>query len=227
VRPHVVLLDAGGTLFTERETRTATYARVLDAHGVRVDEARLERLRHEVHDSMPVASDGQARYSDRWFREFMGRLLAALDAPLDAETVRVELAEQFSRPDHFLVFADVPDALDDLVVQGVRLGVVSNWSDRLPALLDGLALGRYFESVVVSAVVGHDKPGRGIFEHALAHFGARPEQALHVGDHPVNDLSGARAAGLGALLLDRAGRAGPGPDRIHSLAELPLRVAAG
>jgi putative hydrolase of the HAD superfamily len=226
VRPSIVLLDAGGTLFTERETRTVTYACVLAAHGVAVEEGRLDRLRHRIHDAMPESVGGRGRYTEPWFREYMRRMLAALDAPLDPEPVRAELAAEFSRPEHFVVYGDVPDALDDLLVRGLRLGVVSNWSDRLPALLDGLSLSRYFETVTVSALVGHDKPGRGIFEHALARLEARPEQTLHVGDHPVNDLAGARAAGLDALLLDRRGDAAPGPDRIRSLEELLPRIEA-
>jgi putative hydrolase of the HAD superfamily len=225
VKPSIVLLDAGGTLFTEREARAATYARVLAGRGVLVEEAPLDRLREDLHHTMPAVVDGQGRYTEPWFREFVRRMLAALDAPLDAESVRRELAKQFTRPDHFVVYADVPDALEDLVAQGMRLGVVSNWSDRLPDLLDALCLTRYFETVAVSAIVGHDKPDRGIFDHALARLGAGPEQAWHVGDHPVNDLSGARAAGLGALLLDRNAEAQPGPDTIRSLEELPRRLA--
>jgi putative hydrolase of the HAD superfamily len=224
VTPSVVLFDAGGTLFTERESRPATYAKVLAAHGVPVDEARVGRLLHEVHDAMPGVFAGGPRYTPAWFREFVHRILAALQAHADAEAVRADLAAQFTRPEHFVVFADVPDALDELLVRGARLGIVSNWSDHLPALLQGLSLARYFEDVTVSALVGREKPDRGLFEHALARFDVRPGQVLHVGDHPVNDLSGARRAGLAAVLLDREGTAGPGPDRIRTLAELPGRL---
>jgi putative hydrolase of the HAD superfamily len=221
VKHPVVFLDAGGTLFTERLSRDAIYATVLSAHGVRVDAPRIRTLRAEVHDAMPAEVDGHVRYTDAWFAVFTRRLLVALDAPLDAETLRAELAGHFSRPENFSVYADVHDALDGLLERGVRLGVVSNWSDRLPRLLDGLALTPYFEDVVVSAVVGHTKPERGIFDVALARFGVRPDQALHVGDHPLNDLAGARRAGLAALLLDRSGEGPSHPERIRSLAELP------
>ena len=39
--PSIVLLDAGGTLFTERETRATTYARVLAGHDLHVEEAQV------------------------------------------------------------------------------------------------------------------------------------------------------------------------------------------
>lgn len=219
----VVLLDAGGTLFTERETRDAIYARALVERGLPVSVGLVARLRARLHADMPATVEGHVRYTDRWFREFMRRLLHELGSALDAESLRHDLAGHFSRPENFVVHADAPAALERLLERGLRLGVVSNWSDRLPALLDGLGLSRYFEVVIVSAIVGHIKPDRAIFDAALARFGAAPEQALHVGDDPRNDLAGARRAGLGALLIDRAGSRG-GPEVIRSLEELPGRV---
>lgn len=219
----VVLLDAGGTLFTERETRDAIYARALTERGLPVTEARVAALRERLHAEMPAEVEGHVRYTDRWFREFMRRLLAELGSPLDAEELRRDLAAHFSRPESFVLHADTLVALERLLERGLRLGVVSNWSDRLPPLLEGLGLSRYFEVVTVSALVGHTKPDRRIFDVTLAGFGARPEQALHVGDDPVNDLAGARRAGLSALLIDRAGRH-EGPEVIRSLEELPGRL---
>jgi len=219
----VVLLDAGGTLFTERETRDAIYTRALVGRGLSVTLERVAHLRERLHAGMPATVDGQARYTDRWFREFMRRLLAELGAELDPEALRSELAAHFSRPESFVVHADASVALERLLERGVRLGVISNWSDRLPAILDGLGVSPYFETVIVSAVVGHTKPDRGIFDLALARFGVRPGQALHVGDDPRNDLAGARRAGLAALLIDRDGRH-PGPQSIRSLEELPDRL---
>jgi len=219
----VVLLDAGGTLFTERETRDAIYARTLTERGLPVTEARIAALRETLHAAMPAEVEGHVRYTDRWFREFMRRLLAELGSPLDPEALRRDLAAHFSRPESFVLHADTRVALERLLEHGLRIGVVSNWSDRLPPLLEGLGLSRYFEVVTVSAIVGHTKPDRRIFEVALAGFGVRPEQALHVGDDPVNDLAGARRAGLGALLIDRAGRH-EGPEVIRSLEEMPARL---
>lgn len=220
----VVLLDAGGTLFTERETRDAMYARALVERGLPVSVEQVAQLRTRLHAEMPATVEGQVRYTDRWFREFMRRLLAACGSELDAEELRRELAAHFSRPESFVVHADAPVALERLLERGLRLGVVSNWSDRLPPILDGLGLSRSFEVVIVSAIVGHTKPERGIFAAALARFGVPAARALHVGDDPLNDLAGARRAGLGALLIDRAGLH-HGPEVIRSLEEVADRLA--
>ena len=73
------------------------------------------------------------------------------------------------------------------------------------ALLDG---------VVTSAAVGARKPDPAIFAAALELAGCAPAEALHVGDTPDEDLAGARAAGIEAVLIDRD----DGP--IASLAEI-------
>jgi putative hydrolase of the HAD superfamily len=224
--PEIVLLDAGGTLFTETESRDEVYVRVLAANGSQLALPEMARLREELHDAMPAVFGGHVRYTDGWFREFIRRLLLRVRSPADAEAVRLQLADHFSRVEHFVLYADTLPALEELASRGLRLGVVSNWSDRLPALLDGLGLTRFFEVVVVSAVVGATKPERAIFRHALDRLAAAPGRVLHVGDHAVNDLAGARRAGLGALLLDRSGQSAGRTDAIASLEELALRVGA-
>jgi putative hydrolase of the HAD superfamily len=142
----------------------------------------------------------------------------------DPEELRGELAAHFSQPESFVVHSDAPAALERLLERGLRLAVVINWSDRLPALLDGLGLTRCFETVVVSAMVGHTKPEPEIFRAALRRLSVAPSQALHVGDDPLNDLVGARRAGLSALLIDREGRRPDAPEVIRSLEELPGRL---
>jgi len=219
-----VLLDAGGTLITERQTRDEIYARVLGELGIDVSIERIATLRLAVHGQTPAVVNGEVRYTETWFREFIARLLAELGSTLDAELVRARLAEQFTLPENFVVYADALEALEQLTGLGARLAVVSNWSNHLPGLLDGLGISHYFEAVVVSAIVGHTKPERGIFDHALSVLDTPADAALHVGDHPVNDLAAARRAGLSGLLLDRSAERARGPDVIHSLDELSARL---
>ncbi len=220
----IVTLDAGNTLFTERRSRDEMYLTVLRAMGSDVTLERLGQLRASLHDEVPDPIDGQPRYSDRWFLEFIRRLLAALELPGNADDVRATLADAFARPDSFVLFPDTLPALDDLTQRGVRLALISNWSPRLHELIDGLGLRRYFEVVVISAEIGATKPERAIFEHASSLLDAAPDRLLHVGDHPHNDLSGARRAGWHALLLDRTGTTADAPHVIRSLEEIVPRV---
>jgi len=121
----------------------------------------------------------------------------------------------------FELLPDVVPALDALAAAGLRLGVVSNWDCGLREVLDGLGIGDRFAAVSASAVVGARKPDPAIFRAALDTLGVAPERALHCGDLPRYDCAGATAAGVRAVLVDRAGDLHPGPcPRIPSLAEL-------
>jgi HAD superfamily hydrolase (TIGR01549 family) len=61
------------------------------------------------------------------------------------------------------------------------------------------------DGVVTSAGAGARKPDPEIFAAALELAGCEPGEALHVGDTPEEDLDGALAAGIPALLIDRQG----------------------
>ena len=58
---------------------------------------------------------------------------------------------------------------------------------------------------IASGSYGKVKPSPLIFRAALELVGSEPGAALMVGDSPRDDVAGARAVGMQALLLDRAG----------------------
>lgn len=128
-----------------------------------------------------------------------------------------------------LRFRPYPDALallDALDAMGMPMGVVSNWDCALEGHLERLGLARRFRVIAASAAVGHAKPDPRIFRHALSVAGVPADRALHVGDSPEADYAGARAAGLHALLLDRASGARAEGDVITDLVAVAERVAA-
>lgn len=59
-----------------------------------------------------------------------------------------------------------------------------------------LKLDRYFSFSFSAAQVGIGKPAPAMFEAALGHNGARPEEAVHIGDHPIDDIQGAASVGM-------------------------------
>jgi putative hydrolase of the HAD superfamily len=121
----------------------------------------------------------------------------------------------------FLAYDDARPLLDRLKAAGVRLAVVANWDVSLPDVLARLGLADPFEVIVTAAAIGAAKPDARPFQAALERLGSDAAQTVHVGDDPVTDIAGARAAGLSAVLLDRSGRA---PDSIPGLAELAARL---
>jgi HAD superfamily hydrolase (TIGR01509 family) len=97
-----------------------------------------------------------------------------------------------------------PEALTVLDALGpVRSAVVSNadqehlaaWNVTLPV-----------EFILISEAVRAYKPHRLVFQHALQRLGLQPQEVLHVGDSDVDDVKGAKAAGLRVAWVNRDGR---------------------
>ena len=137
----------------------------------------------------------------------MERVCEHLGQPSPGRFAAAELFDRFARADAWEVYPDVMPALEALSAR-LRLVVLSNWDLRLPRLLQRLDLTPFFESIVFSAEVGVEKPHPGIFQAALEGLAVAPEMVVHVGDRQRDDVEGATAIGMHALLLDRKGERG-------------------
>ena len=60
---------------------------------------------------------------------------------------------------------------------------------------------QFFEVIVISEEVGIKKPDTRIFDVCLAGMGLSADACIHIGDHPVNDVAAAKAAGLRAVWM--------------------------
>jgi putative hydrolase of the HAD superfamily len=122
----------------------------------------------------------------------------------------------------FEPFADVRPALAAARAAGRRLVVVSNWDVSLNEALDQLGLTQMLDGVVTSAAFGARKPSPAIFEYALGLAGVAAHEAVHIGDSLAEDIAGARAAGIEAVLIKRDGD--PGPPGVRTITTLTAAV---
>jgi putative hydrolase of the HAD superfamily len=208
------------------------YAEVLGRHGLQVAPREAARLVRLVWQELACLADpGRDRFTSHpegargWWRRFVGRLGEYLDGPPPSPFAAAELFHRFGQPDAWEVYPDVPAVLATLRERGLRLGVVSNWDERLPGLLAGLGLAPLFDTVVTSSAVGVEKPDARIFQRALADLEVEPAAAVHVGDSRLEDIEGALAAGLHAVRIARRG--GPGLAGLGGLPKLLARAADG
>lgn len=123
-----------------------------------------------------------------------------------------ELVDRFLELRHDVtLFPDVLPALERLSNR-FRLIAVSNGN----ADVIRLGIGRYFSGQVSARSAGVKKPDKKIFEQACALVDLKPEQILHVGDHPLEDVMGAQAAGLRAVWVNRRGSEWPHGESAHA-----------
>lgn len=206
---------------------------VLDLDGVLVDSLAVAREAFALAYA-EVVGDGVApveeycRHPGRYLPEvleLMG-LPAALAGPFVRESNR--LAHRVTPVD------GVPELLGTLRRRGIGLAVATGRSGvRARDLLGRLDLLPLVDHVVGSDEVARPKPAPDIVRRALRLLGARPAEALMVGDAP-SDLLSARAAGVVAVAAlwgesDEEALRAAGPDVVLTRLDelLPLCPALG
>jgi putative hydrolase of the HAD superfamily len=221
-----LLLDAGGVLVRPHWDRVAS---VLAALGIAADAGRLDAA--ELHVLRELDDPAIIRRTDDASRlvAFVRRCLEIAGVP-EQDRDRAVTAVKAAHDAENLwdtVPPEVPGALARLRARARRMVVVSNANGTVRAKLERVGLSGWFDLIVDSAEEGVEKPDPRIFRTALARVGSAPERALHVGDLYGIDVVGARAAGVRAILLDRAGLyAGFDVDRVRDLGDLAERYEA-
>jgi putative hydrolase of the HAD superfamily len=214
-RLRAVLLDAMGTLLTFEPPAPLLRAELRRA-GVQVSaEAAKAAIRDEIAYYRAHLHEGRDAASLADLRR------RAAEAMRPALGVDGDLTEALLASLRFHAFPDAAPALMELRSRGLRLVVVSNWDHSLHERLAETGLAPLVDAAVASAELGHAKPDQAIFEHGLELAGVEAGAALHVGDSQREDVEGALAAGLRAVLVARGERPPAAVPVIGSLAELP------
>jgi putative hydrolase of the HAD superfamily len=221
-----VFLDLGGTLLREVPSRAEIYAEEARQAGLALSAAEMGTSMARAHAALPREIGGAFRYSDPWFRAFQWRIFVEEQglAPERFPQLSERLFARFEAAATFRLQPGTHALLAALRAERLRIGLVSNWSERLPRLLRALELDSAFDFVLGSASVRLEKPDPALFALAVARAGVPPERCLHAGDHVERDALGALRAGLEAVLVDHEGRLGA-PERalcpvVGSLGEL-------
>jgi putative hydrolase of the HAD superfamily len=216
--PATVLLDALGTLvelerpwphLVDELAARGVVVSEEDARGAMLAEMAYYRAHHDEAGDWPGLVDLRRRCA--------GVVQARLGTSLALDDVLEALLAAI----RFRAYPEVPGTLARLRADGARLAVVSNWDVSLHHVLERTGLRRLVDAVVVSAELGVAKPDPAIFRAALERLGADADGAMHVGDSLEADVTGARAAGLDAVLVVRNGAVAPeGVRAVSSLAEI-------
>ena len=87
--------------------------------------------------------------------------------------------------------------------RGYRLGIISNLigENEIPDWLREDGLAQYFDAVLLSSVCHIRKPDPQIYHMGCQELGLAPEECVSVADNLGRDITGAKAAGIGANIL--------------------------
>ena len=193
------------------------YVRAGARYGLTLDPARYAAARDAA--LVNLRRHPEFEHDDEiWFR-FTERIVRGMGG--DAESAYacgVEITRGWERHENFELYDDVSNALAALRAAGLRIGLVSNSARdvREFARHHGLDV----DAGISSFHHGRTKPHASIFRAVLDLLDVEPDEAVMVGDMIADDVEGARAVGMRAILLDR-GRIHPEFEpRIETLREL-------
>ncbi len=113
--------------------------------------------------------------------------------------------------DAFFVYPPVPHAesaavLDGIRAMGLKIGLISNTGmtpgTAFRRFLDQHNLLHYFHTLTFSDEVKLAKPSDQIFRLTVDSLHTTPEQTVHVGDHVINDVQGAKQVGMRTVWIE-------------------------
>jgi HAD superfamily hydrolase (TIGR01662 family) len=213
-----VLFDVDFTLARPgRELGPEGYVRAGERHGLTLEVARYEAARDAA--LVDLRRHPELEHDDEiWFR-FTERIVRGMGGDADsAYDCAVEITRGWEQHENFELYDDVPDALAALRSAGLRIGLVSNSARdvREFARHHGLDV----DAGISSFHHGRTKPHASIFRAVLDLLEVEPPEAVMVGDMIADDIEGALALGMRAILVDREQRHEDFELRVETLNEL-------
>ncbi|MFJ1811402.1 MULTISPECIES: HAD-IA family hydrolase [unclassified Streptomyces] len=171
---------------------------VFDLDGVIVDSFPVMREAFTIAYAEVVGA-GTAPFAE--YERHLGRyfpdIMSIMGLPLEMEGPFVR--ESYRLAGRVPLFAGVTALLEELRERGLRTAIATGKAGaRARHLLDTLGVLHHFDHVLGSDEVARAKPAPDIVLRALELLGARPEDALMVGD-AVTDIAAARGAGVDAV----------------------------
>lgn len=155
-----------------------------------------------LRDGFALTVHGVGEPFARLGAEMLRIHLAGLDLERDVEEAVEHVMAGFAE---LGVHPDVPEGLQVLADQGIRLTTLSNGSAEVAEkLLEGAGVRHLLERLLSVEDAGTWKPSARSYEHALTVCGVDAGDAMLVAVHPW-DIDGAARAGLRTAWVDRSG----------------------
>ena len=221
-RLRAVLFDVDFTLCRPGpELSPERYARVAARRGVELDVSAYDAAREAA--VLNIKRHPEFLHDDAIWHRFTEEIFVGMGGP---EAIAAECATEIERgwevSENFELYEDVLPVLDELRGRALKLGLVSNGIRDLHEFVAHHRLD--VDAIVDSRTHGRVKPHPTIFQAALDRLDVQAAQAVMVGDSLEEDVEGARALGMRAILVDRDDRYPEVEERLTELYALPAAL---
>lgn len=200
-----IFLDVGNTLrivLPEAEFIAQAKKDLMELVGAQVPEDVFFKTldeRWKVYRAQSKASLLEATEKELWTKWMLPDSPYEKIAPISGKLTRLWRDHDGRRVPR----SDVSDVVKELVRRGYVLGIIANTitETEIPDWMETDGLTDYFKTVVLSSKVQIRKPNPEIYWEAARRVGVDPCKCAYVGDNPVRDVEGCRAAGYGMMII--------------------------
>ena len=189
-------------------------------YGLELDPSRYEAARAAAFAE--VKRHPELEHDDEIWVLFTERIIVGMGGTGDTYGAAVEMERRWTESVRFELYDDALPTLDALRARDLRIGLLSNSSRDMDEFVAHHGLD--VDAALTSHVHGKSKPHTTIFRAMLERLAVEPAQAVMVGDTIEDDVEGALAVGMRAVLLDREGRYPHVEGRLDDLRELPAAL---
>jgi putative hydrolase of the HAD superfamily len=224
-RLRAVLFDVDFTLCRPGPELSADrYARIAARHGVTLDASRYGDAREAA--VVNLKRHPELLHDESIWHRFTEEIFTGMGGPAElADECATEIEEGWGVSENFDLYEDVFPVLEELRRAELRIAVVSNGIRDLTAFVAHHRLD--VDAIVDSRTHGRVKPHPTIFQRALDLVEVTAASAVMVGDSLEEDVEGARALGMRAILIDREDRHPEVEGRLKDLFGLPAALGLG
>jgi HAD superfamily hydrolase (TIGR01549 family) len=196
------------------------YRRLGERFGLDLDPSRYDDARRDAFAELE--RHPELDHDEEIWVLFTERIIKGMGGTGDTYRCAAEMTRAWEHAEHFELFDDALPILELLRSRGLKLGLLSNTSRDLDAFVAHHGLD--VDVALTSRVHGKTKPHDSIFRAVLGRLEVASEEAAMIGDDVEDDIRGARAVGMRALLVDRADRFPEEPERLRDLWGVPAAL---
>jgi len=191
------------------------YERLGARYGLTLDPAAYEDARRAA--LADLKRHPELDHDEEIWIRFTQRIIEGMGGIGDTYAAACEMEGAWAHAHHFELYDDAIPTLDALRGRGLKLGLLSNSARDLEEFVGHHRLT--VDAVLTSRSHGKTKPHETIFRRMLELLDVAAGEAVMVGDTIEDDVEGATAVGMRAVLVDREGRY-PRHDSISGLRAL-------
>ncbi|XP_077300250.1 rhythmically expressed gene 2 protein-like [Arctopsyche grandis] len=218
----LVTFDVTRTLLQFRIPPGSRYAEIATSYGISVDSTRVSKKfkssYQQTSQVYPNFGKNTVGWEQWWTLVIKKTFEDDVNDKRALDSLATNLIQLYRTGNEWILCEGCEGVLNILKRTGIKIGVISNFDQRLGDILKNACIDRYFDFIVGSYDADCMKPDSKIFQQALTASklsGIVSKECLHIGDDIKNDYVGATSAGWNAILVSNKPSQNEKIDRNH------------